>query len=104
MIVNLVRTPIVIGAVISGALVLLAVAALVTSSPRWDDHLINAIGVFIAGLFVSLTLALTIAAFRQQPGVSRRRRVINILLFVALAICLVIAGVVAWFINNMSFL
>lgn len=82
MTINLLRAPLILGAVISGGLVLFAIAALVTSSPRWDDHLLNAIGVFIAGVFVSLTLGLTIVAFRvrglgDRPCHRRRGRVVD---------------------------
>ena len=102
--INLVRAPLVIGAVIAGPLLFLALAALITSNSRWDDHLINAMGVLLAALVVSVTLRLTINAFRPRPGAGTGTKVINILLFVALVLFVGVAAMVAWFLSDMSFL
>ena len=102
--INLVRAPLVIGAVIAGPLLFLALVALITSNSRWDDHLINAFGVLLTAVVVSVTLRLTINAFRPPPGAGRGTKVINILLFVALLLFIGIAVMIAVFINNMSFL
>jgi hypothetical protein len=101
---TLIRAPVLIASLISGALILVSLLAVLTSSPRWDDHLINAIGVLIVGVFASLTLRLTTAAFRPQPGVSKRARFISIVWLIALVLLIVIAFTIAMFINSMSFL
>jgi hypothetical protein len=102
--VDLVRAPIVIGSLIAGALALMAVLALLVSSPRWDDHLLNAVGVLAVAAFLSLTLRLATGAFRRQPGAPRRARLISIAWLVALASLTFIAIQVAMFIDDMSFL
>lgn len=71
---NLVRAPIVVGSLMAGALVLIALVEAFRSSPRWDDHLLNAIGVLGAAVFVSFTLRLVTAAFRPEPGAPRRAK------------------------------
>ena len=101
---NLVRAPLIIGAVIAGPLLFLALVALITSNSRWDDHLINAIGVLLAALVVSVTLRLTINAFRPRPDAGRGTKAINILLFVALVLFAGAAALVAWSLSNMRFL
>ena len=102
--ISLVWAPLIIGVVISGVLLMLALMALVTSNSRWDDHLINAVGVFLAALIVSLTLRLTVNVFRPKPGASTQWRVINILLFVALVFFIGLAAMVAWMLSDVSFL
>ena len=102
--IDIVRAPIAIGSLISGGLVLAAVLAVVTSSPRWDDHLINAVGVFSVGLFASLTLWLVTAALRPQPGAPRRTRFIRIAWLAVLAVSIFAAIKVALFIDGMRFL
>jgi chromate transport protein ChrA len=101
---NLVRVPLVIGAVISGVLLMLSLVALITSNPRWDDHLINAVGVFAGAVCVSVVLRIAANAFRPQPGTSKRKRLVYIIWFVALVLFIVIAVQIALFIDNMSFL
>lgn len=102
--ISLVWAPLIIGTVISGVLLMLALMALVTSNSRWDDHLINAVGWFLAALIVSLTLRLTVNVFRPKPGVSRQWRVIHVLLFAALVLFIGLAAWVTWLLSNMSFL
>ena len=101
---TLVRAPLVIGSLIAGTLVLVSLLAMLTSNPRWDDHLINAIGVFVGGLFLSFVLWLATAAFRPRPGASKRARFIRIAWFGALVLLIVIVIKVAMFIDDMSFL
>jgi len=101
---TLVQAPIAIASLIAGTLVFVAVLALFTSSPRWDDHLINAVGVFVGGLFVSLVLWLATAAFRPQLGVPKRARLIRIVWLIALVLVIVLVIGVTIFINNFSFL
>ena len=101
---RIVRAVMVTGTVIAGVLLMLSLFALVTSNSRWDDHLINAIGVFAGAVLVSVTLRLVIDVFRPRPGVSTRRKVINILLFVALVFLVGMAATVLWLLRDMSFL
>ena len=101
---SLVQAPIAFGSLIAGVLVLIALVEMVVSNPRWDDHLLNALGVLGVALFVGLTLHIAIAAFRPQPGTPRRARLIRIMWLVALVVLMVIVISVAIFINNMSFL
>ena len=102
--ISLIWAPLIIGVVISGVLLMFALMALVTSNSRWDDHLINAIGVFLAALFVSVTLRLTINAFRPRPGASKGTRVISILLLVTLVLFIGLAAMVAWVLSDVRFL
>jgi hypothetical protein len=93
------------GRVVSRRVVdLLALVALLTGNPRWDDHLINAIGVFAAGMFISFAFRIAVNAFRPQPGASARAMVLNVFLRIALAAMGFIAIGIATFIDNMSFL
>ena len=101
---DLVGAPLVLGVLTASVLILLALLALVTSSPRWDDHLINAVGAFAAGLLITVILRLARAAFRPQPGAPRRSRFIAIACLLALVLLGVIALAIAMFIDSMSFL
>jgi hypothetical protein len=101
---TLVRAPIVVGSLISGAFVLFAVLEILLASPRWDDHLINAVGVFAAGLFISFTLRLATAAFRPQPDAPKRAKLIQLVGLIAFVSLIVVAIKVAMFIDGMSFL
>jgi hypothetical protein len=94
----------VIGSLIAGALVQLALVALLTTSPRWDDHLINATSVLGGALLVSVVLWFATAAFRPRPGAARRATFISIMWIVALVLLIGVVISVAVFINNMSFL
>jgi hypothetical protein len=102
--VDLVRAPIVVGTLVAGALLAIAAFEALASSPRWDDHLINAIGVFAAGLVISFTLRLATGALRPEPGVSRRARLVRMAWLLALALLIFVAIQVAMFIDDMSFL
>lgn len=101
---NLVRAPIVVGSLIAGTLVLFALVEAFRSSPRWDDHLLNAIGVLGGAVFISVTLRLASAVFRPEPGVPRRTKLNRIMWLIAFGLLIVIAISVAVFINDISFL
>jgi hypothetical protein len=75
---SLVWMPFQLGSLFGAILLGLSLIALVRSNSRWDDHLINAVGVFAAGLFVSFTAWLVVTAVRPQPGVSRQTRILSI--------------------------
>jgi hypothetical protein len=94
----------VIGSLVSGGFVFFALLSIFTSSPRWDDHLINAAGVFAAGLFVSFALRLATAALRPQAAASKRTRFVRLLWLVAFAALVFGVVKVAMFIDGMSFL
>jgi hypothetical protein len=102
--INVVRAPMVIGSLIAGALVVIALVDMLMSDSRWDDHLLNAIGVLGGALFLSLTLKLTTAAFRPPPDLPRRAKVIRIVWLIAFVLVMCIVISVAIFINSMSFL
>ena len=99
-----IRAPLVLGALISGTLALIALGEALLSRPRWDDHLINAVAVLGVALFVSLTLRLATAAFRTPPDAPKRHKLIRAASFVALALLVSIVIGVAVFLNNRSFL
>lgn len=101
--VDLVRAPIVLGALVAGTLVLISALEMLTSNPRWDDHLLDAAGVLVGGLFLSFTLWLGTAAFRPRPGAPKRVRFIGIAGLVALVLLILIAVWVAMWIDDMSF-
>jgi hypothetical protein len=102
--IDLVRAPLVIGSVIAGAFVIAALLALTTSSSRWDDHLINAAGIFAGALALTIVLRLGVGVVRPQPGASTRRRFIKALWLLALLLLGAIGVAIALFIDSMSFL
>jgi hypothetical protein len=100
---TLVRAPIVIGSFVSGAFALFALLAIFASSPRWDDHLINAAGVFAAALVLSLALRLVTGVVRPPPTASRRARLVTVVSLAAFVALVSVACAVAIFIDGMSF-
>jgi ABC-type Fe3+-siderophore transport system permease subunit len=91
---NVFRAPLVIGAVVAGIFLLLAFVALLTSNPRWDDHLINAAGAFAVGAIATVVLTLGASAFRRRP----------VLAIITLALLAFAIYQIVMFFDNMSFL
>jgi hypothetical protein len=102
--VRVVRAPLVIGTVVAGAMVVLAVLDLIRSSSRWDDRLIVAAGVFASGLALSFVLRLAAGALRPPGGASRRARFVRVAWLIAIAALLFAAVQIALFIDDISFL
>jgi hypothetical protein len=102
--INLIRTPIVVGSLISGTLVIISLIEAFISNPRWDDHLLNAIGIFIGALFISFTLWLVTTVFRPQPNASQRSKFASIGWLLLFVLLIFVVFKIAMFIDNMSFL
>jgi hypothetical protein len=101
---NPARASIVVGSLISGVLVLVSLVELLVSSPRWDDHLLNAIGVFFGALFIGFTLRLVTTVLRRRPDVSKRSRLASVVWLFLLMLFVLLIVRIAMFIDTMSFL
>lgn len=99
---DVVRTPLLVGSVVGGVLILLALLAILTGSTRWDDHLINAAGVFAGCALISLVFHLVIGAFRPPADATKRARIVKFVLLLALMTVGLLVFLIAWALANMS--